>query len=130
MRSPILMTILATSVLFALGCNSSDRGGSSGGDSPFASRFDAAKAIQITNERDAALAKLAQDAGEAGDGDIVKKCVREIHITNTKDDAAYNAALKLAKAGNGPAATEVAKLITITTKRDAALSKIAKGEYQ
>jgi len=119
-------TILAIPLLLALGCNSSSN---SGGDSPFASRYDAANAIQITNERDAAFAKLAVDAGEAGDGDIVKKCIKAIQVVNTKDDAAYNAALKLAKSGNGPAATEVAKLIQITTKRDAALSKIAKGDY-
>jgi hypothetical protein len=129
MRTVAAIGLLASAVVFGGGCNSSPQPEAKGGDTNFAARFEAAKAMTVVTDRDAALAKVAEDAAAGGDAETVKKCIREINVLTVKDDTAYKAALSLAKVGKTDAATEVAKSINVVTRRDAALGKLAKGDY-
>jgi hypothetical protein len=110
-------------LLLMAGCGSS-------GNSELAKRYEAAVAISGTWDRDAALEKLAVDAGQAGDVNIVKKSLEKISASWTKDKTATAAALALAKAGKVDAAKEVAQSISATAQKEEALSRIAKGEYE
>jgi hypothetical protein len=103
-----------------------DRKGGEG--SNFAARYDAACAITVFAERDAALSKLAEDAaqaGQAGNVEIVQKCLGQISTFAVKDDAAYKAALTLAKAGNGEIVQKCLDQINIFDVRDDAACKAA-----
>ncbi len=133
MRLFALLTIL---IVFACGCGG--RGGRSvkteGGDANaaadsenFAGRLEAAKAIHDSNKRDAALAKVALDAAEAGEGEIAKEAVKTMYSNNAKDDACYNAAVALARVGKGKEAKAVADLMFSTNRKDEAMTKIAGG---
>lgn len=130
MRAVVAITILAGAFLLTLGCNpSSDQGAKSGDGSNFAARLEAAKAISLSSERDAALAKVAEDAANAGEAETVKKCLQEIGLSSLRDDTAYKSALSLGKVGKADAANEVAKSIGLSSRRDEALSKLAKGDF-
>jgi hypothetical protein len=114
-------------VVAAAGCGS--KKDAAGEDSVYAARFEAAEAIRIDSERDAAMVKLSADAAAGGNVEVVKKCLKAIQIDGTRDAAAAAAALALGKSGQVDAATDVAKTIQLDGRRDAILSKIAKGEY-
>ncbi len=141
MRMIVAAPLLAGAVLLLGGCSSSSNPDAKGRDavgnrdmkgvagSNFAARFEAARAMMIVSDRDAALAKVAEDAAQAGDAETVQKCLREIRVVDVRDDAAYKAALGLAKSGKADAGTDVAKSIMVVSRRDEALSKLAKGEF-
>jgi hypothetical protein len=141
MRIIAAVPLLAIALLLVSGCGSSshpdakgrnDAGNQDAKDgqgSNLAARFKAARAITIFSEKDAALAKVAEDAAQAGDVDTVQKCLGEITVFQLRDDTAYKAALTLAKAGKTDAGTEVEKSISVFSRRDEALGKIAKGEF-
>ena len=97
-------------------------------DTPLGARLAAALAMTNVTQRDEALAKLADDAGTEGDGEVVKQALANMTNITKRDDAASASALKLAKAKNAGDATEVAKTINNITKRDAVLAKLAKGD--
>lgn len=90
-------------------------------------RFDAAKAITFSGDRDQALSAVARDAAKAGDPAVTKSALNAINFTAVKDETAADCALKLAAAKQGTAANEVAGMITFTTIRDATLKKLATG---
>jgi hypothetical protein len=98
------------------------------GKASLSSRYEAAKAITNTAQRDRALSVVAADAARDGDATVVKKCIQSITVSAAKDDAAFTSAVVLAKAEKGQEATEVARMITNTARRDEALAKIAKGD--
>ena len=98
------------------------------GKASLSSRYEAAKAITNTAQRDQSLSVVAGDAAREGDATVVKKCIQSITASAAKDDAAFTSAVVLAKAEKGQEATEVARMITSTARRDEALAKIAKGD--
>jgi hypothetical protein len=107
-------------------CKSGDSDAS--GKASLSSRYEAAKAITNTAQRDQSLSVVAGDAAREGDATVVKKCIQSITAAAAKDDAAFTSAVVLAKAEKGQEATEVARMITNTARRDEALAKIAKGD--
>ena len=141
MRMIVAALFLAGAVLLLGGCSSSSNPDAKGRDavgnrdikgvegSNFAARFEAARAMMVVSDRDEALAKVAEDAAQAGDAETVQKCLREIRVVDVRDDTAYKAALGLAKSGKADAGTAVAKSIMVVSRRDEALSKLAKGEF-
>lgn len=129
MRCVPLLIVL---VLLAGGCGGRSVTPSGGEDETansenFTGRLEAAKAVYDSNKRDAALAKVAQAAAEAGDGETAKEAVRTMFSTNAKDDACYNAAVALARVGKGKEAKAVADLMFSTNRKDEAMTKIAGG---
>jgi hypothetical protein len=132
MRSILLSWLVVVMAVLLAGCGTHDgppRGGvEAWGNGAFASRVDAAKAIDNSAVRDEALSKLAIEAATGNDGESAKKAVEAITNTARKDEAASKAALKLAKAGLGDEANAIALLIVNSAVRDQALAKIAKGE--
>jgi len=99
----------------------------SAGEDDFAARLEAAKGIMTFEKRADALAQLAQDAADAGDGQVVKSAIELIQVVETRNNAAFSAALRLAKSGKGDDAVAVAKMIMSLERRDEALARIAKG---
>jgi hypothetical protein len=122
MRMIPAVVMLAWAGLMA-GCDSSKPVASG----PIGGRLDAALAITDLSKRNSALAKVAEDAGAAGDADTAKKSIEKITDLNVRNDAAAAAAFKLAEVGKHAEATEVAKKITDLNKKDSVLSKLAKG---
>jgi hypothetical protein len=94
---------------------------------PLPDRLKAAQAIQDPGQRDSALVKVAKDAAEAGEGEVVKGAIASIKDPGTHDNTAVSCAPLLMKAGKGTDATEVAKSIRDPGTRDSALSKLAGG---
>ena len=90
-------------------------------------RLDAALAMQGDTARHNALVKLAQDAAEAGDGDVVLKAIEAIDAGTARDNTCAMCSEALARMGRTAAATAVAKQISDETARKNTLSKIASG---
>jgi hypothetical protein len=90
-------------------------------------RLDAALAMQGDTVRHNALVKLAQDAAEAGDGDVVLKAIEAIDAGTARDNTCAMCSEALARMGRTAAATAVAKQISDETARKNTLSKIASG---
>jgi hypothetical protein len=74
------------------------------------------------------MAKLAGDAAEAGQGELVKQCAIAIADPLLRNTVAADCALKLAKAGQEPAALELARLLSDPLQRNEVLAKLAMGE--
>jgi hypothetical protein len=119
--------LIALLTLSACKSGDSDATGPSGKAS-LSSRYEAAKSITNTAQRDQALSGVAGDAAKEGDATVVKKCIQSITASAVRDDAAFNGAIALAKAEKGQEATEVALMITSVARKDEALAKIAKGD--
>lgn len=128
MRYVVAVTVTVTSLLLGGGCGSSSKPNGDGPEEgPFNARYNAAMAM-TPGERMSALAKVSEDAAEAGDAGTVKKCLAAI-VPSYRDDAAQKAALSLARAGKVDAATEVAKSIIDGGTRNKVLGQLARGEY-
>jgi hypothetical protein len=93
----------------------------------FALRLEAALAMSNAFERNDVLEKLAVSAAEAGQADVVKKCLAELSNAFTRNETAGRCALLLARAGQGVAAIAVAREISNTFERDDVLKKLAEG---
>ncbi len=106
----------------------SSRGQGTPSTEGLASRLAAAKGIDDVAEKDKALARLAQDAGDAGDARIADQALTAMNDVGVKDEAAYSAALRLAKTGKVDAAAATANAISEVSLKDKALAKIAKGD--
>ena len=89
-------------------------------------RLEAATGITGNTERDAALAKVAQDAARAGEVEIVRDTLQSIVGSETRDQAALASARSLAQVGLKKPAVEIAKSITGSTLRDLALAELAR----
>src|SRR5689334_13294607 len=72
-------------------------------------RLEAAQAIMNVPDHDDALAKVSQDAANAGDGEITKRALGQIGSVPLKDDTAAACALTLARPGHTQAAAEIAR---------------------
>jgi hypothetical protein len=90
-----------------------------------AARLDAALTISDNIERDAAMAKLARGAADAGAVEVVKSALREIRSVTERDQAAFDSARRLSKLGLRKQAVDIAKTISSNTMRDMALSELA-----
>jgi len=113
---------------FALGCDEPKAPHVNAATGQLAGRLSAAKGITDMGQRNEALAKLARDAAEAGDGDIANQAITSITDMDVRNKVAYSAALQLAKAGKTDLATTTATHITDMDLRNKVLSKIAKGD--
>jgi hypothetical protein len=90
-------------------------------------RLDAAIGVTNMTQKNEALISVAEDAADAGAGDIVVKALEEMSNLTTKSDVAETCALKLARRGDAKAATRVAETMTNLTKKNEVLARIAKG---
>lgn len=114
----LYLTGLAVVLAGLVGC-----GGGAGSAAAWQARLDATLEMRDAHARDMALAKLSQEAGMAGEGEVVKKAVAQISETH-KDVAAEVAALKLAWVGKTEQAIEVARMIGEAKRREAVLAKL------
>lgn len=89
-------------------------------------RFAAARAIDVTAARDAAMATVVREAALAGNFELTKTALTQIAVFTPRDAAALEAARILARAGMRSEALALARTITSTTQRDAALTELAK----
>ncbi len=91
-------------------------------------RLDAAIGVTDPDKRNDALKAVAEDAAEAGDGEVAQAATEKITDPDRKNEVAATCALKLAKRGNTKAANSVAGLITDPDKKNQVLGKISKGQ--
>ncbi|MEM8672002.1 MAG: hypothetical protein AAGG48_31075 [Planctomycetota bacterium] len=96
--------------------------------SDFEGRLEAAAAVQETGQRDDALASVATDAADAGNGSVCLQAVSKVSATSLRDTLAEDCALKLARAGDSSAAYEVANKIVSASRRSDVNSTIAENE--
>jgi hypothetical protein len=90
-------------------------------------RLAAALALADAEERDQALAKVAQQAAVEGEVDVVKAALGKVTAGPTLDAAAAATALALLEAGLPAPANEVARLIRDESLRAEVLATLAKG---
>jgi hypothetical protein len=88
-------------------------------------RLDAALAITDVNLRGRTLSRVAADATEAGNVDVVKKAVADLPELNLKGSVASACATKLAAKGQHEAATDIARLIPDPQLRNSVLSRLS-----
>jgi hypothetical protein len=88
-------------------------------------RLDAAIGITDQSKRNDALQSVAEDAAEAGVGDVAQTAAERISDQVRRNDVAVICALKLAERGDTKAATSIAGIITDQVKRNDVLGKIA-----
>jgi hypothetical protein len=122
----VAYTVICCCLFLSIGCQKKNP--TSVSNSSFADRLQAAKLINVSSEKNAALEKLAADAAKEGLGKIVTEAIDEINQTEIRNSAAANAADLLVKAGNIQDATKVAELINVTSLRNEVLAKIAKNQ--
>jgi hypothetical protein len=97
-------------------------------DSRFAARCEAARQIADPIRRSHVFAKLAADAADAGQAEVVKQCVTAISDPLHRNQAAADCALRLTKAGQEPAALEMVHLVSDPIQRNEILAKVAMNE--
>lgn len=122
----VAYTVICCCLFFPVGCRKKIPASDS--NSSFEDRLQAAKLINVSSEKNAALEKLVGDAAREGLGKIVVEAIAEINQTEIRNSAAANAADLLVKAGKIQDATKVAELINVTDLRNEVLSKIAKQD--
>ena len=74
--------------------------------SDFSARLKAGQGITDSNQKNDALSKLAKDAGQAGESEVVKEAVKGISQSDVKNPTASKAAISLAEANEGEAALQ------------------------
>jgi hypothetical protein len=89
-------------------------------------RLDAAIGITDPSKRNDALQSVAEDAAEAGVGEVAQAAAERITDPSRKNNVAAACALKLAERGDTKGATTVAGLITDPSRKNDVLGKIAK----
>lgn len=77
-----------------------------------------------------ALVKLAQDAAEAGDGDVVLRAIEAVDAGTARDNTCAMCSEALARNHKTTAAMAVANQISNEAARNNTLSKIASGVGQ
>lgn len=95
--------------------------------SEMSSRLDAALAMKADTSRHNTLVRVAQDAAEAGDGDVVLKAIAAIDAGTARDNLCSTCSKALAKKGKTSEATAVAMQLANDTSRNNLLSQIASG---
>ena len=106
--------------VFLVGCDGSGKNAKKLED-----RLDAALAITDDKLRGNTLNRVATDAAEAGNADVVKKAVAGIPEPKLKGSVASACARKLAAKGQHEAANDVAKIIPDQKLRDSVLSGLS-----
>ena len=91
-------------------------------------RLEAALAMENDTARHNALAQVAQDAVEAGDGDVVLKAIAAIDDGTAHDNLRSTCSEALAKKGKISDATAVAKQLANDAARNNLLGRIANGD--
>lgn len=112
-----------TGALCLLGCGEAPRGETNAKD--LQGRYRAAELISDGEERNAAFAPVAEDAGRAGQADMARRSVEQIGVAELRNSTADSVAVALARAGESEAAVAVARLMTDGDLRDQTLQKIA-----
>jgi hypothetical protein len=97
------------------------------GTSEFSGRLEAALAMKDGTARHNTLVNLAENAAQAGDGDIVIKTIAAVDAGTSRDNLCAICSIALAKQGKTSEATAVAKEITSETQRNNTLTQIATG---
>ncbi len=133
MPSRLCGTVTLALLSFGLGCGSPATTANApavkvSSGSRFVNRLEAALAISLLDQRDAALTKLAKEAAEAGDEKVVAEAVKNIHFLDQRDSTAATCARALQKAGKEAAAVALAKTISVIDLRDQVLSGLAEGK--
>ena len=90
-------------------------------------RLGAALEMKKGTARHNTLVKLAQDAAEAGDGNVVFKAIEAVDAGTARDNTCAICSEALARKGKTSEATAVAKQISNEMARNNALSRIASG---
>ena len=115
----LLCVILVAGVAGSGGCDREDSPGA------LADRVEAALAISNSPQKDQALQQVAEDAAEAGEGEIVRKALSGMNNGPQRDQAAQQCAHSLAKAGRRSEAVEIAKMIANSPQRDQLLQQLS-----
>jgi hypothetical protein len=97
------------------------------GTSEFSGRLEAALAMENGTAKHNTLVKLAENAAQAGDGDVVLKAIAAVDAGTFRDNTCAICSLALAKQGKTLEATAVAKEIANETQRNNTLTQIATG---
>lgn len=87
-------------------------------------KLEAALAMKEGTSRHNTLVKLAEEAANAGDGDIVLKVIAEVDAGTARDNTCAICSEALAKQGKTSEATAVAKQIADETSRNNTLARI------
>jgi hypothetical protein len=90
-------------------------------------RLGAALEMKKGTARHNTLVRLAQDAAEAGDGNVVFKAIEAVDAGTARDNTCAICSAALARKGKTSEATAVANQISNETARNNALSKVASG---
>jgi hypothetical protein len=97
------------------------------GTSDFSGRLEDALAMKNGTAQHNTLVKLAENAAQAGDGDVVLKTIAAVDSGTFRDSTCAICSLALAKQGKASEATAVAKEIANETQRNNTLTQIATG---
>ncbi len=93
--------------------------------SEFAGRFEAVLAMENDTSRHNTLVRLAEDAANAGDGDLVLKVIEHVEAGTARSNTCAICSEALLKRGMTSAATAVALQIENETSRNNMLARIA-----
>lgn len=100
------------------------------GSSEFSGRLEAALAMKDGTARHNTLVKLAENAAEAGDGNVVLDAIAAVDAGTARDNTCAACSIALAKQGKTSEATAVAKKIANETQRNNTLTQIATGSQE
>jgi hypothetical protein len=124
MRMAFVGFSLACLLLSFQGC-----GGGGSPESPLAPRLEAAKAVSDPEARDKDLAKLALEAGTAGDIPIANDALAAISNEALREQTKPKLILRLAKAGKRDAATKLEQTISDVKARERLELKIRSRDF-
>jgi hypothetical protein len=124
MRLASVALSLGCLLSFLIGC-----GGESTPESPLTPRLEAAKAVSDPAARDKDLAKLALEAGTAGDGPIANDALAAISNDALREQTKPKVILRLAKAGKRDAASKLEQTIGDAKARERLELKIRSRDF-
>jgi hypothetical protein len=90
------------------------------------SQLQSALALQKPQDRNKAIAVVANNAANVGDVHWATQALKAINDWEIRDDAALTVAVRLAKGGKDEAAHEIAKTIASSVVRDETLKFLTK----
>ncbi|QDV30148.1 hypothetical protein Spb1_20760 [Planctopirus ephydatiae] len=97
------------------------------GTTELSGRLEAALAMKDGTAKHNTLVKLAENAAQAGDGEVVLNAIAAVDTGTARDNTCAICSLVLAKHGKTSEATAVAKKIENETQRNNTLTQIATG---
>ncbi len=120
------LTKLCLLLAFAVGCNGPTPI-TSGPSTKMSGRLESALAMKDDTSRHNTLVKLAEDAAQAGNGDVVLKAIAAVDAGTARDNTCAICSGELARQGRTLEATAIAKEIANETARNNTLAQIASG---